>query len=47
MAQTAPGAVQPEVKRAMKSLTEYLTFNLPARMDFVNITSQVADCDGV
>ncbi len=28
----------------MKSLTEYLTFNLPARMDFVNITQQVADC---
>jgi secondary thiamine-phosphate synthase enzyme len=25
----------------MKSLTEYLTFNLPARMAFVNITSQV------
>jgi secondary thiamine-phosphate synthase enzyme len=28
----------------MKSLTEYLTFNIPARMDFVNITGQVADC---
>jgi secondary thiamine-phosphate synthase enzyme len=25
----------------MKSYTEYLTFNLPARMDFLNITSQV------
>ncbi len=25
----------------MKSLTEYLTFNIPARMDFVNITPQV------
>ena len=25
----------------MKSLTEYLTFNLPARMAFVNITPQV------
>ena len=25
----------------MKSHTEYLTFNLPARMDFVNITLQV------
>ena len=25
----------------MKSYTEYLTFNVPARMDFVNITSQV------
>src|SRR6202045_3598360 len=28
----------------MKSLTEYLTFTVPARMDFVNITGQVADC---
>ena len=27
----------------MKSHTEYLTFNLPARMDFVNITPQVAE----
>jgi secondary thiamine-phosphate synthase enzyme len=27
----------------MKSLTEYLTFNLPARMAFVNITSQIDD----
>ena len=25
----------------MKSKTEYLTFNIPARMDFVNITPQV------
>jgi secondary thiamine-phosphate synthase enzyme len=25
----------------MKSKTEYLTFNVPARMDFVNITRQV------
>ena len=25
----------------MKSLTEYLTFNVPARMDFVNITRDV------
>lgn len=25
----------------MKSLTEYLTFNLPERMGFVNITPQV------
>jgi secondary thiamine-phosphate synthase enzyme len=25
----------------MKSTTEYLTFNVPARMDFVNITPQV------
>ncbi len=25
----------------MKSKTEYLTFNVPARMDFVNITSDV------
>ena len=28
----------------MKSFTNYLTFNIPARMDFVNITSQVAEC---
>jgi secondary thiamine-phosphate synthase enzyme len=27
----------------MKSHTEYLTFTVPARMDFVNITPQVAD----
>jgi secondary thiamine-phosphate synthase enzyme len=27
----------------MKSFTEYLTFNVPARMDFVNITSQVEE----
>jgi secondary thiamine-phosphate synthase enzyme len=27
----------------MKSLTEYLTFNLPARMAFVNITPQVEE----
>ena len=27
----------------MKSLTEYLTFNLPERMGFVNITPQVAE----
>jgi secondary thiamine-phosphate synthase enzyme len=27
----------------MKSLTEYLTFNLPARMALVNITPQVAE----
>ena len=27
--------------RPMKSQTEYLTFNIPARMDFVNITPQV------
>src|SRR4051794_10635722 len=27
----------------MKSHTEYLTFNIPARMDFLNITSQVAE----
>ncbi len=27
----------------MKSKTEYLKFNVPARMGFVNITSQVAD----
>ena len=27
----------------MKSHTEYLTFNVPARMDFVNITCQVEE----
>lgn len=27
----------------MKSQTEYLTFNIPARMDFRNITSQVEE----
>jgi len=27
----------------MKSRTEYLTFNLPARMEFLNITSQVEE----
>jgi len=27
----------------MKSLTEHLTFNIPARMDFVNITPQVQE----
>ncbi|MCG2684191.1 MAG: hypothetical protein L6306_11330 [Planctomycetales bacterium] len=27
----------------MKSHTEYLTFNVPRRMDFVNITVQVED----
>jgi secondary thiamine-phosphate synthase enzyme len=28
----------------MKSYTEHLTFNIPARMDFVNITGDVAEC---
>src|ERR1700757_3214671 len=28
----------------MKSYTEHLTFHLPARMDFVNITPQVTEC---
>ncbi len=27
----------------MKSHTEYLTLNVPRRMDFVNITAQVAN----
>jgi len=27
----------------MKSRTEYLTFNIPARMGFVNITPQVEE----
>jgi len=29
---------------SMKSYKKYLTFNIPARMDFVNITRQVEDC---
>ena len=28
----------------MKAYTEYLTFDIPARMDFVNITRQVEEC---
>jgi len=28
----------------MKSFTKYLTFNIPARMEFVNVTGQVEDC---
>jgi secondary thiamine-phosphate synthase enzyme len=31
------------VELTMKSLTKYLTFNVPARMDFVHITHQVQD----
>jgi len=31
------------VERIMKSHTKYLTFNVPARMDFVHITPQVQD----
>ena len=27
----------------MKSQTKYLTFNIPARMDFLNITQQVEE----
>ncbi len=27
----------------MKSYTEYLTFNVPARMDFINITPKIAE----
>ena len=30
----------------MKSLTRYLTLNLPARMDFVNITAEVEKAVG-
>ncbi len=30
-----------ESKRSMKSQTEYLTFNIPARMDFINITREI------
>jgi secondary thiamine-phosphate synthase enzyme len=32
-----------EGTRSMKSHTEYLTFNLPARMEFINITRQVEE----
>jgi secondary thiamine-phosphate synthase enzyme len=28
----------------MKSFTKYLTFNVPARMDFLNITDKVDEC---
>jgi hypothetical protein len=35
--QTAP------MMNSMKSFTKYLTFNIPARMDFVNITDQVEE----
>jgi len=28
----------------MKTFTEYFTFNVPARMGFVNITSRLAEC---
>ena len=28
----------------MKAHTTYLTFNIPARMDFMNITAQVEEC---
>lgn len=28
----------------MKSLTEYLTLNLPSKMAFLNISDRVADC---
>ena len=31
----------------MKSLTEYLTFHIPERMAFKNITQQVADVGGI
>jgi secondary thiamine-phosphate synthase enzyme len=31
----------------MKFYTHYLTFNIPARMDFVNITDEVERCVGV
>jgi secondary thiamine-phosphate synthase enzyme len=33
--------LDPRRLASMKSQTEYLTFNVPARMDFVNITPQV------
>ena len=28
----------------MKSYTEHLTFNIPARMEFMNITDRVVEC---
>ena len=31
------------VLQAMKSLTQYLTFNIPSKMAFVNITAQVEE----
>ena len=42
---TEPVAIQPFLKGGgpMKSHTEYLTFNIPARMAFVNITPQVEE----
>lgn len=43
--QHAGGLAHPDGRRIgiMKSYTEYLTFNVPARMDFVNITRQVEE----
>lgn len=36
----------PLIWLTMKALTEYLTFNVPARMGFVNITPQVEEVVG-
>jgi len=33
--------IQTRKETGMKSQTEYLTFNIPQRMDFVNITPEV------
>jgi hypothetical protein len=41
--QVAPRGPETWEMPSMKSLTEYLTFNVPARMDFVNITPQVEE----
>jgi hypothetical protein len=38
---TTGGGLFCEGERAVKSHTEHLTFNVPKRMDFVNITPQV------
>jgi hypothetical protein len=43
MPTTSVGMAPNTTPKTMKSDTEYLTFNVPARMGFVNITSQVED----
>jgi secondary thiamine-phosphate synthase enzyme len=35
--------IDPTTSPPMKSRTEYLTFNVPARLGFINITSRVAE----
>jgi tartrate dehydratase beta subunit/fumarate hydratase class I family protein len=36
-------AAAPTASGTMKSFTEYLTFNIPSKMAFVNITPQVEE----